>query len=295
MLPIFPGMNAYFHICTDGLEKSLLFMDESDYVLGMNLIPLCLLTKDPPEIVTFCLMSNHVHFITRGTYENSLRFIREYKRLLAKKLGRKGRTGVFHDGGGVLIKEMDDPMYIIQAIAYVLRNPVKAGMNVTPQGYRWSPARLFFSQNKTDDTSCRRIGDLSAKERKALKSDYRLLPNDWLIDSNGIILPENYVRVSTVEGIYRRASQFMYWLCKQDDAMMELDTGVMAKSRYSYEELALNMKELLAQKYKASSIDRLGTQARIEIASTMKRRYGATPAKLSRLVGIPKDVLEKLI
>ena len=295
MFPNFGDMNAYFHICTEGLERSLLFMDEDDYIFGMNLIPLCLQGEKSLKIVTFCLMSNHVHFIVRGDYEASLRFIRGYKRLLSQRLGHRGRKDVFKNGGGVLIKEMDDPMYIVKAIAYVLRNPVKAGVNVTPQGYRWSPARLYFSQNNEDGSSCRHISDLSVTERKKLRSNYLSLPQDWLVDSKGMILPENYVDVSMVESVYKKASQFMYYLCKQDDAMIELDTGVLAKSSYNYEELAINMKELLSRQYNVRSVSELGMQSRIELASVMKRRYGATPAKLSRLVGIRKELLEKLI
>ena len=284
-----------FHVCTKGLPKALLFSSVDDFRMGMKLIPLCLLGKEAPAIYAFCLMDNHVHFILRGNYCGCLAFIRTYKWCLSRKFGSMGRPGIFREGGEVLLKEMTDPLYIAQAIAYVLRNPVKAGMHVTPQGYPWSSARLYFSADDREPVGYRRIDSLSSKERKSITNNYKKLPADWLIDRGGMILPESYVNVRAVEAVYGRPGQFMYWLNKADDKVLELDNGVAAKSRYTYEELETNMNEIIVSHFGKRGLKDLGMQSRAELASIMKRRFGAGTARLSLLLGIEKDILAKLI
>ena len=72
-------MENYWHICTDGLAKNVIFKNRADYVFGMNSIPVCTLAHGVTTLA-FCLMSNHVHFVVRGTEELSLRFIKAYRR-----------------------------------------------------------------------------------------------------------------------------------------------------------------------------------------------------------------------
>ena len=288
--------NEFFHVCTKGLEKSLLFITEDDYITGMNLIPVCLHGKKGLKVLAFCLMDNHVHFILRGDYVACLKFIRSYKRALSKRFRYKGRPCIFQSGGGVLLKEMDDPLYITQAIAYVLRNPIKAGENHTPQGCRWSTARLYFAdKTHTEYNSLLRYGEMPYSERRKICTTEGVIDKNWVVDDKGMILPENYVSVSEVEKMYGRATQFMYYLNSNCETIMELDAGVMAKARYSDAELEANLRELLVSRYKGCSLESLGVQARVALATTMKRRYGVTPARLSRLVGIEKEVLSKLI
>ena len=32
-------MKGYWHVCTDGLEKGLIFKDKDDFIFGMNGVP----------------------------------------------------------------------------------------------------------------------------------------------------------------------------------------------------------------------------------------------------------------
>ena len=49
-------MENYWHICTDGLAKNVIFKNRADYVFGMNSIPVCTLTHSV-TMLAFCLMS----------------------------------------------------------------------------------------------------------------------------------------------------------------------------------------------------------------------------------------------
>ena len=62
-------MNGIYHICTDGLSSNILFKNETDFIAGMNGIPLCSIATGT-SVLCFCLMSNHVHFVIIGNEKN---------------------------------------------------------------------------------------------------------------------------------------------------------------------------------------------------------------------------------
>ena len=49
------GKNHIYHVCTDGLSREIMFRDDSDYISGMNDIPICSLVT-AIEVYCFCLM-----------------------------------------------------------------------------------------------------------------------------------------------------------------------------------------------------------------------------------------------
>ena len=142
---------GYYHICTDGLSRKLLFRDRNDYIHGMNDIPACLQLIEG-EIICFSLMPNHVHFIVHTSAENAKRFIENYKKRLSGRLMRKYNEPHSLSRLGTLIKAIDSEDYLKTAIAYVLRNPLAANMVCLPNTYRWSSGYLYFRQNdETED------------------------------------------------------------------------------------------------------------------------------------------------
>lgn len=120
--------NSYWHICTDGLSREIIFKSEDDFIFGMNGVPVYSFHFDV-RIMAFCLMSNHVHFITYGSGTGCKGFIRGYRKRLSCLTDMHAAS--------VSIKLIDDTDYLMKAIGYVLRNPVGAGEKVLPTTYRW--------------------------------------------------------------------------------------------------------------------------------------------------------------
>lgn len=72
----------YWHICTDGLAREIIFKDVKDYIFGMNGVPALSLFYGV-TVLAFCLMSNHVHFVVRGFEKGCRTFITAYKKRLS--------------------------------------------------------------------------------------------------------------------------------------------------------------------------------------------------------------------
>ncbi len=101
------------------------------------------------SLLTYCVMDNHYHLVLQNTSERMADFFKQvngqYGTYFRKKYG--GRGYVFQDRYKSQL--IQDDAYLMVAIAYVLNNPVKAGLVKTYPDYTWSSGRFYF--NKTDD------------------------------------------------------------------------------------------------------------------------------------------------
>ncbi len=101
-------------------------------------------------VLSYCLMANHYHLvvITRrpniglGMQWLNSRFVQAYNRL--------------HDREGVLVERrywhnlIEDRTVLPSVIAYVLRNPVRAGLCAHPAAYPWSSYRAIVGADAHD-------------------------------------------------------------------------------------------------------------------------------------------------
>ena len=132
----------YYHAFTRGLEKDLLFYGDTEFLYGMNIIPRYLKLSGT-RLLAFCLMDNHVHFVLEGCRAACNQFIINYKRTVFSFL-KKCRERDIPETTVPGIVGIESTDSLLTVIAYVLRNPVAAGINYLPQDYKWSSAPTYF-------------------------------------------------------------------------------------------------------------------------------------------------------
>ena len=119
-------MKQYYHVSSKALEKNDIFHSREDFVTAMNDIALCVLKYDV-MILCFCLMSNHFHFVLKGSYRDCYSFANEFKRMCAIRMrDRNGDVAGLKDVD-LHFDLLDSQEYLENAIAYVLRNPIFVG------------------------------------------------------------------------------------------------------------------------------------------------------------------------
>ena len=70
----------FWHLYTDGTMMGDIFCSEEDFKLGMTLLAVCAAVYPQIDLITFELMSNHVHLVMRGESEDCLVFFEIYKK-----------------------------------------------------------------------------------------------------------------------------------------------------------------------------------------------------------------------
>ena len=109
------------------------------------------------------------------------------------------------------------------------------------------------------------------KVRSLTRSHCRFSP-EWRLDENGMIFPGDYVDYESVERIFLRPSQLLYYVLKNNDSSIEADTGILAKCRYSDNELCASRDILIREHFGKSRLTQLSVEERISLASMMRRR-----------------------
>ena len=109
----------------------------------------------------------------------------------------------------VQLSKVDTVEYLENVIAYILRNPLAAGVLIMPYHYLWSSAMLYFNPTKPMGL---KMNDMSLRKRRLVTKSHMEVPDSYMVDENGMILPSCYVDVDAVEKIFRHPSRLLFLL-----------------------------------------------------------------------------------
>ena len=125
-----------WHLCTPGKKQSVIFRGD-DYVYGMTLVAMCAHDCPDVQIITFELMSNHVHLVVEdqdGKLSEFMKFVTErYAMHYAQQIGRTG--GIFRKP--FWSEPIENDNYLLCAVRYVHANP-EAARICRALEYPWS-------------------------------------------------------------------------------------------------------------------------------------------------------------
>jgi|LSQX01.2.fsa_nt_gb REP element-mobilizing transposase RayT len=136
-----------YHVMLRGNNRGKIFIDNED---KQRIIETIRLKKKDREffIYAYCVLDNHIHLVIREGEDSLSRIVKRiatsYAYYFNKKYNRMGH--VFQDR--FRSENIEDDKYLLCAIRYVHRNPVKAGLG-SIEDYPWSSYKEFMDK-KTD-------------------------------------------------------------------------------------------------------------------------------------------------
>ena len=279
------NIKRYYHVYTKGLEDDVIFRNRADFVAGMNYVPVSLKNAGV-DVIVFVLMSNHFHFLIYADKPSALKFIDAYKRLVSRyvrnvygtaKLLRAVETGCSE-------VDMNDEA-LKRLIAYILNNPVKAGVNCFPQNYEWGSGKCYFS-NFDYTRNSRPLSELGTRERRSLLRSRVILEDNYLINSQGYVEPESYVRKDLVEKIFRSARSFEYFL-STSSRDRKSDSSEESKLVVFSDTLVLSgVNEILEKRYESLDVSELSEFNRTKLILELRKVFNAPPKQLARVLGL---------
>lgn len=133
------------HVTQRGNYRQVVFKNNKDYrqyLFWINEYA----QKNALEILTYCLMPNHVHFVCIPRNEQSLAKTfntvhMRYSQYWNHRLKAKG-----HLWQGRFFSCLLDETHLYRAMRYVERNPVRAKLVKRPWDYPWSSARTHVRE-----------------------------------------------------------------------------------------------------------------------------------------------------
>ena len=140
---------ATYHVMARGNRKQMIFTDARDRRQFLKILAVAL-RKFAAECYGYSLMGNHFHLVLRTTRANLPRVMHCIDSLYARYVNWRHRlTGHLFEGPYTAIL-IDDTCYLRNAIAYVLRNPVEAGLCQTADQWPWSSYNATMGKGSPD-------------------------------------------------------------------------------------------------------------------------------------------------
>lgn len=268
----------FWLVTTDHLEDRLWFKDNQDFMAAMNLVAV-LSVKLNGRIISFVLMSNHVHFVLQCTAVQARSFINSFKRMYSRYYSLKYKVQELLRENNIDIRELKiEDESLERGIAYVQMNSVAAKICLDPSGYLWGTGKTFFNQNKPRYVSA---GTLSARALIKLTHSKTQIPKDYLIDERGFIAPESYVAVEFVEKLFKTPSRMNYFLKNSSKAKRQKEGPAFR------DQLIIDgAKDLCITLFHKNSLDLLDEYQQAEVLRQLRYRFSADPNQLSRVCGI---------
>ena len=284
----------FWFVTTDHLTKKIWFRDEEDFKMGMNLVAVLAVALDV-DVLSFILMSNHVHFVLCCSEAKAHQFIKEFKKrhsqYMNKKYGVKELLRRVH----VQVDPVSGADESLEwVIAYTNMNSVAAGICLAPTGYPWGTGDTFF---KAKPAKGRRIGTYSDRARVALLHSTQPMPPHLLVGADGYLLPDSYVDVEKVQNLYHTPKRMNYFLVNSSKAKRRLDAKDNAPN-FRDQVILPAIGDLCQSLFQKSSLEALTQDELAELLKQLRYRFSSHANQLARVTGIPYqkvvDLLDKV-
>ena len=286
-------MKKYYLVTTEHLEEGLWFRDESDFIAGMNFVAIQALASKV-TVLAFILMSNHVHFVLYGRWEDVKAFIDGLKCRYSKYLHNKYGTFEFLRRNKVKIEEVSSLNEGLEkAVAYTQMNSVAANICLQPTQYQWGTGPLFFSASKRSRT---RLGALSKRARIRLFHCCDVdLPSEWLVGEGGYILPESYVDVLFVESLYRTPKRMNWFLVNSSKAKKRLDSSEDNNPAFGDQVVLAALQDLVRSLFRKQRFADLSLSEKTESLRQIRFRFSANVHQISRVTGLSYEEAARML
>lgn len=131
----FPG--AVYHVTSRGDRREPIFVDDADRH-GLLAVVGQAMDRFDAQVLAYCLMGNHYHFVLHTRQANLSRLMRHLNGVYTQDFNRRhGKVGHLFQGRfkAVLV---DRDAYLLEVCRYVELNPVRAAMVAAPEDWPWS-------------------------------------------------------------------------------------------------------------------------------------------------------------
>ena len=289
---LFREGEPFFHLHTEPLKTGVIFMSDEERAVALVYVAIAAMMARV-EILAYALMSNHFHFILRGEEARCKDFYARFSAMLVLYFSRHGRPRVLDPIGDPTPTSITSLKQLRDEIAYVIRNPFVVRRDVNPFAYPWCSGFLYFnpilSMLKQQPASA-----LTLRQKRALthSRDLPIPPGLTLVD--GHVFPGSFVNYRLVESMFTDCRQFMFWVFKNVEALVETALRLGEKPSLPDDDILAVSLQLCKKEYGVKGPSYLTENQKYDLAKKLKYDYYASNGQVARFTGLPPRTVDAL-
>lgn len=282
---------GYYHLCTDGKEH-ILCHNDAEYVNLVNAISILPL-KYPVKVHTYQVMRTHVHMLLSGQGKDCVDAFDYLKYRAGRRLREDGYQPLPNDYDFRLIP-VEDETHMRRNIVYVARNAFEV-RDIVPGGYLWGASMIFYSDIPGLFKTIR-AGDLSARKQWEIFGTRIRVPDDYLIHApTGMVLPQSFVDTKVFYKVFKTARQYLTALVKDFEGYVMVADQLGETVSFTQEEAEMIIGQVLEQGYQGVDPERLTTEERFRLASSLHKKYSLSVDQLVAGLHLPAGMLAQAL
>ena len=288
---IFAGLAECYHLCTPE-DFDLVFANTEDFKYGMSLIGLCSKVFPDIKLLTFELMSNHMHLVLAGKEDRITSLFCMIKKFLVKHFTNTDRWIHWDKFSSKLIK-IESLENFRNVIAYVNRNGFVVHPEWVPFSYPWGANRFYFCpeakiRHKNEAVPMKQISRQTIAHSR--KFDYV----EGLMVLDGYVSPISFCDIDTGESLFRNARQYFIRISKSVESYKDIADVIGESIYYTDDDLFMVAKQISSAQYNEPRLPLLPYDSKIKIAKTLHFNYNASNKQIQRLLSLDAVVVSSL-
>ena len=288
---LFKESGPIYHLCTKPLKTDILFHNLEEKSLSLNYIAIAA-KKTGIIILAYSIMSNHLHFILRGTESVVLEFFAQLKSMLSVYYRTHKRPKLMDsvEPGLTLIESLRQ---LRQEIAYVIRKAFVVSKDVNVFNDPWSTGYLYFNPMLIKDgipASSLTIRGIRAFTRSRTITEV----DSSIYIKDGVACPWSYVDYELTMRYYDDVRQYIFSVVKNVEGQVEVALRYGEIPTICDDELYPVYYRIVTEKYGNIKPSTLDMQQRKALSLILKKDYFSSNAQISRMTGLPPSEVDTM-
>lgn len=288
---IFRELGECWHLWTPE-NFEIIFTSEDDFKLGMNIVGIGSKLFPDVKILTFELMTNHLHITASGSRERVVEIFEAIKGMLKRHFSAIDRT-IEWKGFTLGLRKLENLRDVRNVIVYDNRNGYVVGESHTPFSYPWGANRYFFNPDARELSNLKAT-PMTFRERLSSAHSHCADKVSGLLTFEGYALPTSFCDIETAEKLFRSPSCYFYLLGKNIEANVKIAREIGEGICYTDDELFAVACRLSREKFNTSAPSQIPISAKQNLARTLRYDYNASAKQLIRMLKIPQEALSAI-
>lgn len=282
----------YWHIYTDGTKMQNIFCSKEDFNTGMWILASATCIVTGCKLITFELMSNHIHLIMSGDKESCLKFSDTLTSRLKRTFTRKGII-VNWDQLKAEIIQIETLQALRNEIIYVNRNAFVANDAYTPDSYPWGGGCTYFN-SWLEDLRPIPFSNLKINHQREILHTRNIEEFASLkIIGNKVYIP-SFCNIALGESMFRDPRSYFNALTRNAEAFSQIAARLKDSVFLTDDEIYSVTVSHIIKEYDISKITLLNPKQRLDTARHLHFKYNATNQQLRRILKLEISVLDEM-